>query len=373
MMSEFKKISSNIYRCSDDAAKFRFYITIDGVRYSKTFYAVPGTKTNMKEEAAAAFSKFKDEKSVSNNWFNKLSEAQKNITFDEYFRKWVKIKRKSLKNGSKLIEGVYKNHIKDVLGDLKVSEITPVDISELMDNLHSKRSSTPLSKSAKKAILDIVKGMYKKLVDEEVVLRSPIKAIHEVKRSYREEKTLVTSPVETFMLVKTAIYDLYGDRPKLLSAFLFGLLCGKRVNEVLTLKWSDINFEENKFIVRAKNNKVHEDMEYSISDELILALRGIRRGRDKFIFTSKNTKTGRINSLQHHYKKIRSKSGVVNYTFHYQRNIYVSALSAKGVPDHELASNLGHVDTQQIKTYLTKDRVNISKRSGVVIENMADT
>ena len=365
------QIVSSIKRDEFDTSRFRFRTKIKGKTYSKTFVAATGSKTEQIEAALKALEDFRNEKQIDNNWFNSLDAADKEITFDEYFNKWLKVKKREwTKKNSSAIERTYKNHIKEVLGDLKVIEVTPVDISNLMDHLSKKESDAPLGKSLKKSVLSIVKRIYQKLINDEVVLKSPIKSIHEVKRNYHEEKKLVTNAVEQFKAVKDAIYELYGNDPKLLAAFLFGLLCGKRVMEVLTLKWTDINFDTRTFVIRAENNKVNSTMEFNLPKELIEVLKRIKRGKKKFIFSSDANKTGHITTLSHHYKKIRVQSGVEDYTFHYQRNIFVSAANEKGVADHKLSDALGHRDSSTLKIYLTANRVNASKSVSEVLEDI---
>ena len=72
--------------------------------------------------------------------------------------------------------------------------------------------------------------------------------------------------------------------------FMF-LMHGRRFGEVVTLEWSDINFEENIYTVRALNNKARVDMIYHLSHRLKETLESIGIKQSGYIFTKINNST----------------------------------------------------------------------------------
>ncbi len=70
-----------------------------------------------------------------------------------------------------------------------------------------------------------------------------------------------------------------------------------------------------------------------------------------YIFlTQKGTKMDDFNSR---INRIRDKSGIAEFSFHWMRNLLVSAASAEGVESIHLSAILGHTDGATVRKYLT--------------------
>ena len=64
-----------------------------------------------------------------------------------------------------------------------------------------------------------------------------------------------------------------------------------------------------------------------------------------------------VKNIVQRYYQIRDEPGVPpEFTFHWMRNLAVSALSAMGVPTTDLSSMLGHTDGQTLTKYLSLQR-----------------
>jgi site-specific recombinase XerD len=63
-----------------------------------------------------------------------------------------------------------------------------------------------------------------------------------------------------------------------------------------------------------------------------------------------------IKSVNTQYKKIRELTGVEEFTFHWMRNLAVSALSSMGIESTHLSAMLGHTDAGTLRRYLSLQR-----------------
>ena len=146
--------------------------------------------------------------------------------------------------------------------------------------------------------------------------------------------------------------------------FMF-LMHGRRFGEVVTLEWSDINFEENIYTVRALNNKARVDMIYHLSHRLKETLESIGIKQSGYIFT-------KINNKNEPYSKgaIRSHWKNKPIVIHQIRNCIATYLkNGMGIGDDVAGAILGHKQNKTITSRYGK----INYYSfGKVIDDMLD-
>ena len=88
--------------------------------------------------------------------------------------------------------------------------------------------------------------------------------LDEIKELFKELKNYPISPVR--------------------EIFMF-LMHGRRFNEVVTLKWSDIDLTNRTYTIRALNNKARVDMTYYLSNRLKTALEIVRIKEEGWVFS----------------------------------------------------------------------------------------
>ncbi|GGD34323.1 hypothetical protein GCM10012288_05360 [Malaciobacter pacificus] len=146
--------------------------------------------------------------------------------------------------------------------------------------------------------------------------------------------------------------------------FMF-LMHGRRFGEVVTLEWSDINFEESIYTVRALNNKARVDMIYHLSHRLKETLESIGIKQSGYIFT-------KINNKNEPYSKgaIRSHWKDKPIVIHQIRNCIATYLkNGMGIGDDVAGAILGHKQNKTITSRYGK----INYYSfGKVIDDMLD-
>lgn len=157
------------------------------------------------------------------------------------------------------------------------------------------------------------------------------------------------------------------------------LMHGRRFNEVVTLEWNDIDFEENTYTIRALNNKARVDMTYHLSDRLKNTLEAIGIKDNGYVFTKINNKSEPYShgSIRNHWitkpsdpskevEGVKYKPVVI----HQIRNCIATYLkNGMGIGDDVAGAILGHKQNKTITSRYGK----INYYSfGKVIDDMLD-
>lgn len=363
-MLDYETVSLNkskvnfLKRHKKDKQKFIFDFTKNKKRYRQIFIAP-------KDTPAAMVSKAKIKCEVFYEQAGKIrDDINSNITVDAYWDRFCKYKKSDWGHSyDRTLKGFYVNHIKNIIGHKQLRKVNTVDIDDIM------HKSKHLSKRSQKAILEVLKPLFTRAIKEGIIIETPIDYV--IKRNAAEEKKIIIGADIKFKKVHKAINDTFKNNPKLRAAFLFGF-SGRRLGEVLTFKWEYLDLDNANYVIRAKNNKVNNDMAFGLNQELVDLLNELRGKRDSiWVFSSNRDPSIHMTKLSMHYDKIRQASGVKEFTFHWMRNLLVSALVGKeGIDISDLSALLGHNDTGTLKKYLSLQREQSSKKAGTAIERM---
>lgn len=98
-------------------------------------------------------------------------------------------------------------------------------------------------------------------------------------------------------------------RPILICA----LDTGMRRGEILSLRWSDVDFEERLLTIRAFNTKTMKERQVSLTTRLALELERLwdasPRVRDQLVF-------GFTNNVKNSFRSVRTEAGLPDIRFH---------------------------------------------------------
>jgi integrase len=347
-----------IKRNKKNNQKFIFDFTKNRKRYRQTYIAPKDTPTAMIRMAKIKCDAFYEQA-------GKIREdLDTNISVDTYWDRYREYKKNNWgQNHKRTLKGFYNNHIKKIIGLKQLRRVNTADIDDIMYHARS------LSKRSQKTILEILNPLFTRAIKEGLIKETPVD--QEIKRNATEEKKVVLGAEDKFKEVHKAINQQFADNPKLRAAFLFGFN-GRRLNEVLTLQWSDIDLINMNYVIRAENSKVNSDMVFGLNSELKSILEELYKYKDSiWIFSSNRDSSIHMTKLSMHYNKIRQATGLKEFTFHWMRNLLVSALAGKdGVDVTDLSALLGHNDTGTLKKYLSLQREQSSRKAADAIGKM---
>ncbi len=339
----------------DDDSKFFFYFKKNKKLYRKLYTSQGGTRGVRIDDAIVQLTIFY-------NKCDKLRiDVNQEITVNEYWTEFVALKEWSDRHRYNS-NNIYKLYIKNYLGDIKVKAVTHGHIDTVMMKSKSK------SKRIQKFILEILEPLFRKAVRDTLLDVTPIDDTHQVKRNFNREKKQILAPNDKFVALHGAIHKL--DDVKIRTAFLFGFN-GRRLQEVLKMKWDHIDFNGHSYSIPAENSKVDVTMTFALNQELSVLLLELWEHRNsEFIFASNRDPSSPMVRLSQYYEEIRESSGLSDFTFHWMRNLLVSTLANRGVAVADLSAILGHQDTGTINKYLSLQRDTAGMRANDAISDV---
>jgi integrase len=150
------------------------------------------------------------------------------------------------------------------------------------------------------------------------------------------------------------LYDILYNYPlEPFKSIFIWLSHGRRLNEILSLQWSDINLENGTYTIKYENNKVRKPMTYKLSKELIgtLEILGIQSGNN-YIFHAFSDKSRKMDkgTVRNHWDKVLKQLGV-HLRIHDLRHLIGGTLVSSGRTLEQVASVLGHTSISVTKRY----------------------
>ena len=152
----------------------------------------------------------------------------------------------------------------------------------------------------------------------------------------------------------------------------FFLLHGRRKNEVLSLKFSDINFKTRTYTIPFKINKAKRDMVYKMSDELYdrLYKRYINAKRNGQLndFVFKNPKTNaKYQDLRKSWRSLLRRNSLPLIRLHDIRHLIGTySINYLKIPIEQVSFTLGHTNIITTQKYITAN----VRKSKETIENL---
>ena len=134
------------------------------------------------------------------------------------------------------------------------------------------------------------------------------------------------------------------------GVFIF-LSTGRRVQEVLSLRWSDLNIEEGYYIIRKENSKVSKEQIYPLTIELLEALPGERDSEWIFHAVNDKSKPLNIGTLRRHWNNLLKMAKIKRLRMHDLRHILGNTLVSQGFTLEDVKALLGHTDIKTTQRY----------------------
>lgn len=168
-----------------------------------------------------------------------LYNSNKNITLDAYFDEWEKSRRGTIKDSSiKINRSKYNNHIKPVLGKIKVQKIEKRAVVKLQQDLSKK-----LSASMTNGVIVLLKTVLNAAVDDEILMKNPAASVKPLRKDDRPKASETIHRALTREEQQAFIQEAKTEW--LYEFFCFSLCTGMRLNEITALKWQDIDYINN--------------------------------------------------------------------------------------------------------------------------------
>ncbi|MFA5010564.1 MAG: tyrosine-type recombinase/integrase [Ignavibacteria bacterium] len=307
---------------------------VEGKRYSKNTY-LKATRANEKE---ADKIKREIEDLISSKKYI-VSTGKTLINFVEIF------KREHLNLKSESHQGVFRDalghFLKVVPPETKIEDITSEHIARFIENLKSK-----VANSSMLTYINYMKIFFNFLVEEEIILRNPIRKKQIPKRVKKNIVFFSEKMLED--ILQTA-----KERDESYYKFLMMLLLtGQRPIDVLGLTVGNIDMENGKIVVNiSKTNKqiifpIYDKLKEFIETELSHLKDADRTER---IFKNFNSET-----VRKRFQRVKKHLAITEkniFTLKTFRKTFASYLASKGVDQAKIADLLGHDDAHTTRKY----------------------
>lgn len=359
------KIETGLF-ANDDYTKFRYRFKAQDKEYSKTFsikssFGLRDRKRLARREAE----EFRDE--VQEALFNPFN---KNTKVDNIAKMYFDKKCKP-SSWTRDRQNMYANYIKPLIGHKAVGKVIEHDVLTVVDGM--RKGGKTKQNEAGNSHRNIVKCLRQVLkpILEYAMANGAIDRLPPIEIPKKETKTkkFVTKPIDKLKILHDTIMNLYKDDPFYRALFLFALF-GRRWNEIRTLEWQHINFNENVYTIVAQHNKIGIDQYYDIPLVIREALLEFKDTGNSIVFAS--PQTGKLlSSPRWQLDKIKEVTGIEELTMHYFRHILVSALGSAGVPAQVLSASLGHQHSGTVTSYYqTVDHLSHSQSANQGVLNL---
>ncbi len=255
----------------------------------------------------------------------------------------------------------YKKHFQDGLGLKNVNEINFIDIQRFCNELIKRDYKIKTVKN----ILAKLKVIFKLALKLEIINKNPCDFIELPKFDNKRYFDYSVSIQKKFIKAISENKEPNAD-------IFFFLLHGRRKNEVLSLKFSDINFKTRTYTIPFKINKAKRDMVYKMSDELYdrLFRRYIEaKKRNKlngYVFVNPST-NDKYQDLRKSWNSLLKRNNLPRIRLHDIRHLIGTySINYLKIPIEQVSFTLGHTNIITTQKYITAN----VRKSKETIENL---
>lgn len=172
------------------------------------------------------------------------------------------------------------------------------------------------------------------------------------------QRTRILSPAEEAKLLAACEHP---QRRHLAPIVICALDTGMRLGEILSLSWSDIDFENGSITIRASNTKTQTARVVSLTKRLRFALERLQEGQQ-----GAQTVFG-ITTVKHSFTAARRVAGLDGVRFHDLRHTAATRLVQGHLALAEVGRILGH--TQPRTTYrYTNSNLETAERAAAILD-----
>jgi integrase len=256
------------------------------------------------------------------------AELERAETFKELAAKFFEANADRLKPRTRdEWKRIEEQELRPHFGTMRPQEITRGDIRAFLE---AKAKTAPYMSNR---ILEVIRRIYSWGVEVERVAASPCVGLKKVGVEKQRERVLTTEEL------KKVFEALKKERPMIASFFRLALLTGARRGEILSVRWSDVDFDERLLTFPdTKNNAAHT---IPLSEDAVKVLRELHplAGHSEYVFMGPTGAA--IQNPQKAVARVRKNSGV-EFRIHDIRRSVATGIARLGVPREVISAILGH-------------------------------
>ncbi len=283
-------------------------------------------------------------KGIIANGVNPAEEKRKlrrDMTVTEFFDYYITnySTKKKRPNSIRSKKTLYKNHIADFLGYKKMTLVQKADIERILKPLVNQGNFATANR-----ILALFSGMYNRAIEWGYPDENPTKGIKK-QREKSQERFLQPDELPRFFEMLNSV-----ENENFKNYILLSLFTGQRKNNVLSMKWSQIDLSLGIwFIPYTKNG---ESLNCALSDEAIKLLSDMKQNAtSEWILPSETSASGHYEEPKRAWKTLLKNAGIENLHLHDLRRTLGSYQAIGGSSLQIIGQSLGHKSLQSTQIY----------------------
>ena len=268
---------------------------------------------------------------VAENRFLEVEKCEK-IKFEKmtdlYLENYSKPNKKSSRRDVTSI-----NNLKPFFAGKYLHEITPLDMEKYKKKRQGKVSNATVNRE-----VACLKHIFTKAIEWGIVQKNPGKKV----KLLRERNTRLRYLDEKEI---GRLHDACVEHLK--PIVIVALNTGMRKEEILSLKWKDVDYRIRTIsILDTKNG---ESWEIPMNDIVYRALLAAKKTDSPWVFCKKNGE--RYGNIRKSFEGARKRAGIVDFRFHDLRHTFASHLVMAGVDLRTVQELLGHKSFEMTMRY----------------------
>jgi integrase len=239
-------------------------------------------------------------------------------------------------------------------GRLPLDKINPLEL----ERFKQKRLKDGLKKSSINREIGLLKSMLKTAVEWELCDKNAAKDAKLFKLDEPLSYRVLSHEEEPQLLAVCDESELSYRAPHLKSIILIALYTGLRRGEILRLKWTDIDFEQNVLIVRKSKTRSGRGRRVGLNSLVRQTLLlSFEKKHGDWVFPSpkrfqKPDEAERhIGDVKNAFRRAVQLSGIEPITFHQLRHTFCSRLANAGIPMPVIQDLAGHASITMTRRY----------------------
>jgi len=271
-------------------------------------------------------------------------------TLAEVYHKYISDKGKTLSPRSIPTRMAQWNHLK-LLADLSLNEITPAKLTHLLTEWRKNGLSEPYIKS----VLAFLGTLYRYAIRLDMY-DGPNPTVKVEKPKFDNKRIRFLSPEEAQLLLEESKNFWAKDKLWLHDICLLALHTGMRKSEILNLKYSQLDFNNNVIVLPNQKNKTtgHVYMSGPVREMLI---RRMESRTSEYVFPNPHTgkPTNYLVGFSSLIKRLGFNDGITDsrekVVFHTLRHTYASWLAMAGTPIFTIKELMRHKNIAMTTRY----------------------
>ena len=257
-------------------------------------------------------------------------------TLNDIFKVYMDLKSRTLsKENIYSTAKTYDKWIRESIGDINIDKITVADIQTIINDMLSQGLAPRTAQSIKQ----ILRPVFNYAIEELDIL---------MKNAALKVALPKVQNIMNFELSdeqrKKLFYEIWNYEDLRYRGIMLFLFVGRRLNEALTLEWTEINLNDNlnTYVITAEKSKDRKRHEYPLSDPLVTFLKEFGIKKRGFIFEGIATSHVTDNTFRAHWKEVIKRAEIQKMRIHDTRHLIGNTLINKGVTEDVIGKVLGH-------------------------------